>query len=156
MDQNNGEIFTQGRRATSSLEKLSVWQNGSAQFFVHAPDGVSSVKFLLGTDVIEAEYDTEKKCWRVYCQPLYFATAGSFCYTITALDEYGNTAVLGKGTLVVVESPVAEATSGGGSILPADAYAYNPQTKLYHKLVAEQEPETGVITVSVEQTGVKL
>lgn len=153
MEQNNGEIFTQGLRATSALEKLSVWQNGSAVFFIHAPDGMASVSIVIGTTVTEAAYDTTKRCWRVYCQPLLFATPGSFCYTIKAIDEYGNSAVLGKGTLVVVESPVAEGDDGG-SILPSEAYAFNPLTKQYHRLTAEQDPETGEIVVSVEQTGV--
>lgn len=121
MEQNNGEIFTNGRRATSALEKLQVWQNSSAVFFVHAPDGVSSVRFVVGNEPVEAKYEPGKRCWRVYVQPLHFARPGSFCYTVRAVDEYGNNTVLGRGTLVVVESPVAEAT---GSILPANAYAY--------------------------------
>lgn len=154
MEQNNGEIFTQGLRATSALEKLSVWQNGSAVFFIHAPDRMSSVSIVIGTTVTEAAFDTEKRCWRVYCQPLLFATPGTFCYTIKAIDEYGNSAVLGKGTLVVVESPVAEGGDDSGGILPSEAYAFNPLTKQYHRLTAEQDPETGEIVVSVEQTGV--
>ena len=70
MEQNNGEIFTQGRRSTIPLEKLQVWQNGSAQFFIHAPDGAQSISFIIGTEVIEATFDVPKKCWRAYCQPL--------------------------------------------------------------------------------------
>lgn len=150
MEQNNGEIFTNGRRATSALEKLQVWQNSSAVFFVHAPDGVSSVQFVVGNEPVEAKYEPGRRCWRVYVQPLHFARPGSFCYTVRAVDEYGNNTVLGRGTLVVVESPVAEAT---GSILPANAYAYNPLTQKYHKLLATQDPETGIIVVAVNQTG---
>ena len=150
MEQNNGEIFTNGRRATSALEKLQVWQNSSAVFFVHAPDGVSSVQFVVGTEPVDAKYEPGRWCWRVYVQPLHFAQPGSFCYTVRAVDEYGNNTVLGRGTLVVVESPVAEAT---GSILPANAYAYNPLTQKYHKLLATQDPETGIIVVAVNQTG---
>ena len=101
MEQNNGEIFTQGRRATSDLEKLSVWQGGSAQFFIHAPSGVSSVQLVIGSNAVDAEYDTEKRCWRVYCRPSLFAYAASYAYVVMALDEYGNTTILGKGTLVV-------------------------------------------------------
>lgn len=157
MEQNNGEIFTQGRRSTVPLEKLQVWQNGSAVFFVHAHDGVQRLDFIIGTEVIEATFDVPKKCWRVYVQPLHLATAGEFCYTIRAVDEYGNQTVLGSGKLEIVESQIAEPGGGGGQpILPAGASAYNPQTGKYHKLLATQDPETGVIVVSVNQTGEEL
>ncbi len=153
MEQNNGEIFTNGRRATDELERLQVWQNSSAVFFVHAPDGVASVQFLVGADPVEARYEPGRRCWRVYVQPLLLARAGSFRYTVRAVDEYGNGTVLGRGTLAVAESTVAEGSAG---ILPANAYAYNPLTQKFHRLVATQDPETGEIVVAVNQTGESL
>ena len=153
MEQNNGEIFTRGHRSTLPLEKLQVWQNSSAQFFIHAPDSMQSVRFVIGTDSIEATYDVAKKCWRAYVQPLFTTVAGSFCYTIRAVDEFGNQNILGSGTLEIVEAPVSEPTGGGQAILPDGASAYNPQTGKYHKLLATQDPETGVIVVAVSQVG---
>lgn len=153
MEQNNGDIFTQRRRSTDPLEKLQVWQNSSAVFFVHADSGLQSVAFVIGTDRIEAEYYPSRKCWRVYVQPLYLAVAGSFCYTIRAVDECGYPCLLGSGTIEVKEAPASEPTGGGQPILPTGACAYNPQTGKYHRLVAVQDPETGVIVVSVNQTG---
>lgn len=159
MEQNNGEIFTNGRRSTLDLTPLKVWQNGSAVFFIHAPDSIQSLALHIGDEPIAAKYDPAKRAWRVYVQPLYLTVAGDKCYTVIAVDEYGNSSVLGSGTLTVKAAPVSVpagtggGTSGGGqTILPANAVAYNPQTGLYHRLVAVQD-EAGVITVAVEQEG---
>ena len=153
MELNNGEIFTRGHRSTSPLEKLNVWQNSSAVFFIHAPFGVNSLQFVLGGDAIDASYDVKKNCWRVYINPIYLSAHGEFCYTIQAVDEFGNQNILGSGTLAVKEAPVKEETGGGQAILPAGASAYNPQTGKYHTLLATQDPETGVIVVTVNQIG---
>ncbi len=88
-------------------------------------------------------------------KPLYLSTAGEFSYKILATDECGNGSFLGRGTLVVKEMPVTD-SSEGQPIIPANAYAYNPQTGLHHKLEATQDTETGEIVVSVNQNGVHL
>ena len=155
MEQNNGEIFTQGRRATFGLEKLSVWQGGSAQFFIHAPSGVSSVQLVVGPNAVDAEYDTEKRCWRVYCRPSLFAAAANYAYVVKALDEYGNTAILGKGTLVVkslLSSASSDDGGDGGSDYKGDCYVRNPATGLWHRVTATVED--GEVVLSYEKEGV--
>ena len=157
MDQNNGEIFTQGRRATADLEKLSVWQGSSAQFFVHAPSGVSSLQFVVGANAIDAEYDVAKKCWRVYCHPNNLATAGEYRYAVKALDEYGNTTILGEGDLIVksaLSSGRQDGGSGAGSTgSKDDCYIRNPDTGLWHKVTATVED--GEIVLQYDKEGVE-
>ena len=90
---------------------------------------------------------------RVYCSPWCFPDASeALHYHIMGKDSNGNPRWLGSGQLRVRENP-ANGSAVIPGITPADAYAYNPTTKLYHKLVAEVD-EDGNITVAVEQEGV--
>ena len=104
MEQNNGDIFTNGKRSTSPLEKLNVWKDSSATFFIHAPDNLRGVSFAFGPNNVTAtaKYEPNRRIWRAYLSPDKLATAGSYDYAVNATDEYGNTCILGKGTLVVL------------------------------------------------------
>lgn len=152
----NAIIVLNSCRATEKLAKLNLWQNSSAVVMVRAPEDIQGLKFFIGTDAIDARYEPGRKMWRVYIQPLFLARSGDFCYTIRATDECGNACTLGVGDLSVKELPTgvgSEGASGEPGIIPANSYAFNPITGKYHRLIATQDSETGIIVVSVKQTG---
>lgn len=95
----------------------------------------------------------ENGTYTFYCSPWCFQVASErLNYHIMATDIRDNPRWLGSGQLRVRTNP-ANGTPVEPEIIPADAYAYNPITKLYHKLVAEVD-ESGTVTIAVEQEGV--
>lgn len=91
--------------------------------------------------------------YRIYCSPWCFQDASeNLNYHVMSVDTRGNSRWLGSGQLRVRLNP-SEGTAIEPEIIPSDAYAYNPVTKLYHKLVAEVD-ESGTVTIAAEQEGV--
>ena len=92
--------------------------------------------------------------WGFYANGAYFNSICEVAYHVTARTLQNDSEYLGRGKLSVVQS-VLNAASGDIPIIPPDSYARDPQTGLYHKLVAERD-ESGALCVSVEREGVVL
>lgn len=151
------------------LECCAVGRASSAVFTIGGdiPDDIESlgvcVEYLDG-DTVERytaagtrlpAADGNPETWRVYFAPSYFpAESDALKYHVIGVDASGNPRWLGTGNLRIFDNP-ADGSGAAPSIIPAGSYAYNPLTGLYYKLIAEQN-EYGVITVSVDQTGVEL
>lgn len=90
--------------------------------------------------------------WKCYASGFYFPDMGDAIYHVTAKDAEGGSAYLGSGTLRVMPS-VLNIDVPDVPIIPDDAYAFNPRTGLWHKLIAETNDE-GQIIIGVEQEGI--
>ena len=93
--------------------------------------------------------------FRVYLAPAYFpAESDHLKYHVLGMDAQENPRWLGSGMLRIFDNP-ADGSPIAPDILPRNSYAYNPQTGLYYKIVAEVN-DLGEITLSTEQEGVAL
>lgn len=93
--------------------------------------------------------------FRVYLAPAYFpAESDQLKYHVLGTDAQENPRWLGSGMLRIFDNP-ANGSPIAPDILPRNSYAYNPQTGLYYKIVAEVN-DLGEITLSTEQEGVAL
>lgn len=146
------------------LETCAVGRLSSAVFTIGGdiPDDIASI-------AVEVEYkdgDTEGRytaaatrqedgTHRAYLAPAYFpATSDSLKYHVLGIDERNNPRWLGTGALRILDNP-ADGSPVVPSVLPRNLYAYNPATRLYHKISAEAN-DLGEISVSIDQEGVKL
>lgn len=92
--------------------------------------------------------------WRCYLSPFHFPdVSDALKFHVIGTDDRDNQRWLGTGALVVKENP-ANGRAIVPEVLPRDAYAYNPVTGLYHKIVAEVN-EDGQIVIATEQEGVE-
>lgn len=141
---------------------------------------LSSAVFVIGGDVpddivdinveIERTHDPETRqprenytaachrnedgTFRCYLSPFHFPDiSDALKYHVLGVDLNDNPRWLGTGALVVRENP-ANGRAIVPEVLPRDAYAYNPVTGLYHKIVAEVN-EDGQIVIATEQEGVE-
>lgn len=93
--------------------------------------------------------------WSVYLSPWCFPDAAKgLHYSLVAETEGGDAMWLGTGALEVLDCP-ANGSGAAPEIVPKDCYAYNPTTKLYHKITASLD-EDGNISLDVEADGVRL
>ena len=92
--------------------------------------------------------------WRCYLSPFHFPDLSEALeYHVIGVDANQNARWLGTGVLVVRDSP-ANGSSETPSVLPKDAYAYNPTTGRYHKITASVD-EYGTISLDVDPEGVE-
>lgn len=92
--------------------------------------------------------------FRCYLSPFHFPDiSDALKYHVVGIDTNDNPRWLGTGALVIRENP-ANGRAIVPEVLPRDAYAYNPVTGLYHKIVAEVN-EDGQIVIATEQEGVE-
>jgi len=96
----------------------------------------------------------EDGTWRCYLSPFHFPDlSDALKYHVVGTDESDNPRWLGTGALVVRKNPASGSTVVT-SVVPKDAYAYNPVTGLYHKITATVD-EYGQISIAVESEGVQ-
>lgn len=145
------------------LTPLYAGKLSSAVWLVEgAPDDIASL-------AVDVEYmdGGEKMCYtaagtrqadgmfRVYLAPAYFPDVSqSLEYHVLGNDTNENPRWLGTGQLGIIDNP-ADGSPIAPDILPRNSYAYNPQTGLYYKIIAEVN-DLGQITLSTEQEGVAL
>ncbi len=153
-------------RLNAPLETCFVGKLSSAVFRIggDVPDDIDDISVQIGRTADPNTHDPRKNftaaatrqpdgSFRCYLSPFHFPdVSDALKYHVLGTDADANPRWLGSGALVVRDCP-ANGSAVTPDVIPDDAYAYNPVTKLYHKLVAEVD-EDGVITVAVEQKGV--
>lgn len=151
-------IIVNPDRLDVALAPMFAGKLSSAVWFVACvPDDIESLSIRIdrgsgNTAYTAAAAKTAPGVFRCYLSPFYFPDVATATYHVLGVDGSDNPRWLGSGTLSVLDCP-ADGSAVTPDVLPKEAYAYNPVTGLYHKLVAEVD-DTGVITVSVEQEGV--
>jgi hypothetical protein len=94
----------------------------------------------------------------IYVSGWSFPTAGATTYEINVYETEGDPEEtraywMGKGALhVFAANTVAEVPDA--PFVPEDTYIYNPVTELYYRVIADQDPVTGLIALSISQEGV--
>ncbi len=145
-------------RLDVALVPLFVGKLSSAVWFVvGVPADVASLAIRIDRGSGNAAFTaaaikTAPGVFRCYLSPFYFPDVAATTYHVMGEDDSGNPRWLGSGSLSVLDCP-SDGSSVTPDVLPKEAYAYNPVTGLYHKLVAEVD-DAGVITVAVDQEGV--
>lgn len=92
--------------------------------------------------------------WHCYLNPYFFPDLSrALTYSLVGVDDKGNPRWLGTGRLEVLSNP-ANGSAVAPEILPKDCYAYNPTTKLYHKITASLD-EYGNISLDVDADGIE-
>lgn len=89
--------------------------------------------------------------WKCYANGFFFPDAGKAHYHVTAKTFKGDSVYLGSGVLRIIPSVLCADTAN--AIIPADTYIRNPNTGLWHKIVAELD-ESGQIVLATEQEGI--
>lgn len=163
-------IVIKADRLNFPLEQQAVGRLSSAVFVVEGdiPDDTAAISVKIeyvetpatqSTSAVISLYTAngtlqEDGTWRVYLAPAYFPARDDLSYHVMSEDGEGNPRWLGTGRLVILDNP-SDGSPVMPDILPRNTYAYNPETGLYYKLVAEVN-ELGEVQVAVDQEGVEL
>lgn len=159
--QNNGEVYLDTRNPHKRLGTLNAWKDSAEVYYIYGvAANVNALSLKIGKvgkkefyTPVEGQITADGRAWRVRVDPLYFPAGGQTLYKIVTVDDSGRRTVEGIGEMRVHVCPYADTDDGGQAIIPNDAYAYNPRTGLYHKMIATQN-STGEIFVEVEQEGI--
>lgn len=110
MDKSRNVILVDAKRPDRPLVRLSAAQGSSLEFVLAGlPPGLENVYVHIGQPGVDGMEDAEAALlpdgtWSVYLSGLYFPSAGTATWCISATDGRGNAKWFGKGDVTITAS----------------------------------------------------